>query len=162
MHITTHTGVGIVSITAIVGVVLAISIIITGLRTASGFQAASGPPSRSSEDVEPLEGGHVVEEGVPEGLCQRYPLGGLVGQHLLDEVEQLPVVLHVHHPVGLWRKDEIRLIRAGFKCMNTCEGEGGLITGFGSPKCPTVRPRRRRTECKRNNKLHLKSVPVVE
>ena len=75
---------------------LAISII-------TGLQAASWPPNRSSEDVEPLEGGHVVEEGVPEGLCQRYPLGGLVGQHLLDEVEQLPVVLHVHHPVGLWR-----------------------------------------------------------
>ena len=55
----------------------------------------------SSEDVQSVEGRHVVEEGVPERLGQRYPLRRLVRQHLLDEVEQLTVVLHVHHSVGL-------------------------------------------------------------
>ena len=45
--------------------------------------------------------GNVVEEGVSEGLGERYPVVGVVGQHLEDEVEQEAVVLALTHAVLL-------------------------------------------------------------
>ena len=45
--------------------------------------------------------GNVVEEGVSEGLGERYPVVGVVGQHLEDEVEEETVVLALTHAVLL-------------------------------------------------------------
>ena len=44
-----------------------------------------------------------VEEWMPQRLCQRYSLRGVVHQHLEDEVEQLAVVVAVGHSVFLTR-----------------------------------------------------------
>ena len=45
--------------------------------------------------------GNVVEEGVSEGLGERYPVVGVVGQHLEDEVEEEAVFLALTHAVLL-------------------------------------------------------------